>query len=598
MYSCHRRAAGVDVILVGDSLGMVVMGRDTTVGVTLEEVRHHCIAVAAGASTPLIVGDLPFGSYITPDDAARNAAWMLSNAHVDVVKLEGGQRVVRQIEAIIGSGMAVMGHIGLTPQSYTQLGGFRCQGKSADAAMRLVEDAVALQDAGCFSIVLECIPSQLAAFVTEHLNVPTIGIGAGPHTSGQVMVAHDILGLSVGRPKFAREFEPVGALVEAAMGGYVSAVQEGSFPATEHMFNMSHRQWDAFAAMVTDDPGLPDPADFGPTHPRVAAAPTPTLTPTPTPPRATPTPTPAQLTPPPPSPPTPAFGMQVVESIDAVRVFRRRLDGDMRVGLVPTMGGLHQGHLDLIHAARQECDVVVVSLFVNPTQFAPGEDLATYPRQLEEDLATLRAAGVDAVFTPDVGEMYGANTATFVNLDGIDRKSEGARRPGFFRGVATVCTKLFNIVHPDTVFFGQKDALQCTVIRRIVADLNMPIEVRVCATAREEDGLAMSTRNVRLTEGQRAVAPVLYAALLAAKTAFEAAPDTATVVELGARACDVLLAEPMVGYVEYISIADPDTGEEVEAPYAGCVVSAAIRFREQPGIDGDAALRILDNIVL
>ena len=333
--------------------------------------------------------------------------------------------MVRQIEAIVGSGMAVMGHVGLTPQSHTQLGGFRCQGKSADAAMRLVEDAVALQDAGCFSIVLECIPTQLAAFVTEHLDVPTIGIGAGPHTSGQVMVAHDILGLSDGRPKFAREFEPVGALVEAAMGGYVSAVQKGGFPSTEHTFNMSHRQWDAFAAMANDTRGLPDPANYSPTHPRVGAAPTPTPTPP---------------TPPPPPHPTPEeSGMRLLESIDAVRGFRRGIDGAVRVGLVPTMGGLHQGHVDLVQAARRECDIVVVSLFVNPTQFAPGEDLATYPRQLEEDLAMLRAAGVDAVFTPDAGEMYSSNSATFVDLDGIDRKSEGTR---LLAPISTICTAL------------------------------------------------------------------------------------------------------------------------------------------------------------
>ena len=188
-------SAGVDMILVGDSLGMVVLGRPDTVSVTLEEIRHHAKAVVAGSSGPLIIGDLPFGSYVTPEDAARNSISLLKESGVDVVKLEGGTRVAPHVSAIVDAGVAVCGHIGLTPQSHAALGGMVCQGRSSDAAMELLEDALALQKAGCFCIVLECIPDKLASFITDRLSVPTIGIGAGGGTSGQVHSDFPLLAL-------------------------------------------------------------------------------------------------------------------------------------------------------------------------------------------------------------------------------------------------------------------------------------------------------------------------------------------------------------------------------------------------------------------
>lgn len=554
--------AGVELVLVGDSLGMVMMGRDTTVGVSLEEIRHHCEAVVAGCQMPLVVADLPFGSYITPEDAARNAAWLLTHAGADVVKLEGGRRVVPQIEAMVNAGIAVVGHIGLTPQSYTTLGGFRCQGKSATAALQLVDDALALQEAGCFAVIIECIPTQLASYITDLMTIPTIGIGAGPYTSGQVMVSNDILGLSSKRPKFSRMFKNVGAMVETAISDYVATVKDGSFPAFEHTFNMSRNQLSKFSHLLADErKNLPELPAVESDDPMPGTVPRPR--------------------------------MSVFHSIGEVRNFRAALDG--RVGIVPTMGGLHQGHLDLVKAAQEICDSVVVSLFVNPTQFAAHEDLDSYPRQLVADLEMLEKAGVDAVFTPNASEMYPENSTTFVNLDGIDDISEGARRPGFFRGVATICTKLFNIVQPDTAFFGQKDALQCTVIRRMVTDMNMPINILIVPTTREPDGLAMSTRNQFLSVEQRAAAPTLYKALTDASIAYETHDRTVTSSELISIVEDKLSNGPFA-HVEYVSVADPLTGMTTETVEDGFILSCAVRFENND--DGLNGVRLLDNIVL
>jgi 3-methyl-2-oxobutanoate hydroxymethyltransferase len=176
-------------MLVGDSLGMVVCGRDSTVSVTLEEVVYHCQAVKAGATTPFIVADLPFGTYLTPDDAARNAALLLKSGGAESIKMEGGRRVIPQVTATVNAGIPTMGHVGLTPQTVSALSGFCYQGKTAETATQLLDDALALQDAGCFAIVLECVPGDVAAAITAALDIPTIGIGAGAQTSGQVQVS-------------------------------------------------------------------------------------------------------------------------------------------------------------------------------------------------------------------------------------------------------------------------------------------------------------------------------------------------------------------------------------------------------------------------
>jgi 3-methyl-2-oxobutanoate hydroxymethyltransferase len=225
-------AAGADIILVGDSLGMVVLGYPDTLSVTVDEMIHHTRAVVRGTQHALVVGDMPYLSYhISLEESVRNAgAFVRAGAHA--VKIEGGKpQRIRTIEAILDAEIPVMGHIGLTPQSVNALGGFKLQGKNADDAHRLLDEAVALDQAGCFSIVLECVPAELAAMITERVSVPTIGIGAGPACDGQVLVFHDLLGLYDGHtPKFVRRYANVAEDMRAAVAKYLDDVREGRFP--------------------------------------------------------------------------------------------------------------------------------------------------------------------------------------------------------------------------------------------------------------------------------------------------------------------------------------------------------------------------------
>jgi 3-methyl-2-oxobutanoate hydroxymethyltransferase len=225
-------AAGSDIILVGDSLGMVVLGYPDTLSVTVDDMVHHTRAVARGVSHALIVGDMPYLSYhVSIEESVRNAGrFIQAGAHA--VKIEGGRPSrIRVVEAIIDAEVPVMGHIGLTPQSVNALGGFKVQGKGTEEARRLIDEAMALEQAGCFSIVLECVPSELAAFITERISIPTIGIGAGPSCDGQVLVFHDVLGLYEGHtPKFVRKYAHLAEDMKAALTNFLSDVREGKFP--------------------------------------------------------------------------------------------------------------------------------------------------------------------------------------------------------------------------------------------------------------------------------------------------------------------------------------------------------------------------------
>jgi 3-methyl-2-oxobutanoate hydroxymethyltransferase len=234
--------AGIDVCLVGDSAAMVVHGHDTTLPITLDEMLSHCRAVARGASRPLLVGDLPFGSYEqSPRHAVASATRMLKEGGMDAVKLEGGSPArVDAAKTLVDAGIAVMGHVGLTPQSISVLGGFRPQGRTLDEAALVIDRAVALRDAGCFAVVLECVPASVAAAVTAALNIPTIGIGAGSATSGQVLVYHDLLGFTRHphhakvTPKFSKQYADVGAVVGDALRAFRDEVRDGSFPGPKH----------------------------------------------------------------------------------------------------------------------------------------------------------------------------------------------------------------------------------------------------------------------------------------------------------------------------------------------------------------------------
>ena len=276
--------------------------------------------------------------------------------------------------------------------------------------------------------------------------------------------------------------------------------------------------------------------------------------------------------------------MMIATSLDELRSARLLLDGT--VGFVPTMGYLHEGHVSLARRARQECGGVIASIFVNPIQFGPTEDLSKYPRDLKRDLQLLEAAGVDLVWTPTNEEMYLPGFSTWVEVEGLTRPLEGAARPGHFRGVTTVVTKLFNAVQPQKAYFGQKDAQQAAVIRKMTRDLNFPIEIVVCPTVREPDGLAMSSRNSYLSPEERTAAPILFRALTTAKTAYENGERDADA--LRKTMSDVLASEPLANQ-QYVSCADYDTLEELTTVTDKSLLSMAVFIGKT---------RLIDNFVL
>jgi pantoate--beta-alanine ligase len=279
--------------------------------------------------------------------------------------------------------------------------------------------------------------------------------------------------------------------------------------------------------------------------------------------------------------------MQACETIAAMRAAcaTARLSGK-RVGLVPTMGALHEGHLSLVRAARAQCDVVATSIFVNPTQFGPNEDLAKYPRPFERDCELLRSERIDLLFAPTVEEMYPAGAVTHVNVDGLSERLCGKSRPGHFRGVATVVSKLFHIAQPGVAFFGQKDAAQVAVIRAMVRDLHLPVEIVACPIVREPDGLALSSRNVYLNSEQRSQALVLHRALETVRELYEGGErSSARLIPAGA---EEFSREPGVR-LDFLEIVDAETLEALETARLGALVAVA-------GFLGTT--RLIDNLVL
>lgn len=277
--------------------------------------------------------------------------------------------------------------------------------------------------------------------------------------------------------------------------------------------------------------------------------------------------------------------MQIARTIDAFRSLRHA-DATVSWGFVPTMGYLHEGHLGLVRRARADNDRIAVSIFVNPTQFAPNEDYESYPVDHSRDLALLEREGVDVVFIPPAATIYPPMFQTFVNVREITQVLEGASRPTHFEGVTTVVAKLFNIVEPHRAYFGQKDAQQVVVIKRMVEDLNFNLAVVVCPTAREEDGLAMSSRNVRLSQAERKAAPVLFRALSSAKEAIGNGEKDAENLRASMRA---LVGSEPLARLDYISIADPHTLEELDKIAEKALLSGAIFV-------GD--VRLIDNILI
>jgi len=279
--------------------------------------------------------------------------------------------------------------------------------------------------------------------------------------------------------------------------------------------------------------------------------------------------------------------VRVVTTVADMRRARQEMAGPpWRVGLVPTMGALHEGHLSLVRRARADDDTVVASIFVNPTQFGPSEDYARYPRDQDRDLALLRDVGTDLVFMPPVEEIYPQGFDTYVEVGKLAQVLEGASRPGHFRGVATVVAKLFNIVQPHRAYFGQKDAQQLAVIRRLTRDLDLPVEVVGLRTVREPDGLAMSSRNAFLSPEERKAALVLYRSLEAAQELWRSGVRDASLIRQ--RMGEVLAGEPLAR-VDYVSVADAETLEELETVDRPALVSLAVRIGKT---------RLIDNVGL
>jgi pantoate--beta-alanine ligase len=276
--------------------------------------------------------------------------------------------------------------------------------------------------------------------------------------------------------------------------------------------------------------------------------------------------------------------MKIIKTVSEMKSFRKTLPEP--VGLVPTMGYLHAGHISLVRQAKKDNAAVVVSVFVNPTQFGPGEDFEKYPRDLEGDAELLKEEGIDAVFAPEAIEMYPADFSSRVEVTGITQKLEGNCRPGHFRGVTTVVNKLFNIVSPDRAYFGQKDAQQAVVIKKMVHDLDMNLDVVTCPTIRKEDGLAMSSRNVYLSYEDRQSATVLYRSLMLAKDLYEHGERNAETIR---KEIVRLIKTEELARIDYVSVADPVTLDELDEITGKALVSMAVKFGKT---------RLIDNVVL
>ena len=497
--------AGINGILVGDSLGMVCLGYEDTLSVTMEDMIHHTSAVTRGAKNTLVVADMPFMSYQTcVYDAVVNAGRLIKEGRAQAVKLEGGIEVCDKIEAIVKASIPVMGHIGLTPQSVNAFGGFKVQGKDEEAAKKLIDEALAIEKAGAFAVVLECVPAKLAAIISEKLSIPTIGIGAGVNCDGQILVYQDMLGVfSDFTPKFVKKYENLGEKMNIAFRKYIEEIKDGVFPAEEH-----------------------------------------------------------------------SFKIKIVGKINDVRnqVKEWKKQG-LTVGFVPTMGYLHEGHESLIKRAYEENDKVVVSIFVNPMQFGPKEDLASYPRDLKRDSEVCEKAGTDLIFHPENEEMYFNDFSTFVDMNGLTKGLCGKSRPIHFRGVCTVVTKLFNIVAPDRAYFGEKDAQQLAVIKRMVRDLNIDIEIIGCPIIREEDGLAKSSRNTYLSLEERKVATILNKSLKLAKEKIQSGERNAVnIIEV----IENNIKSEKLAKIDYIEIVDSNSLEEVKEISKSILVAIAV----------------------
>ncbi len=411
-----------------------------------------------------MVADLPFGSYQSGADAAYVASAAALKAGAGMVKLEGGAWLAPTVEFLAVRGIPVCGHVGLQPQSVNVLGGYRVQGKTPDAAESLLADGRALAAAGASMLVVECVPRDLGAALTQAAGIPVIGIGAGPACSGQVLVIYDALGITTGR---AGPLRPqLHDRPRQRRSGARELRRRGAGRVVSRARALLLSSGARLRCRGTHD------------HPS--------------------------------QPPRTGTRMEIVHTAAELS---EHLASVKRVAFVPTMGNLHNGHLSLCRIARQHGDAVVTSIFVNRLQFGPNEDFDRYPRTLDADRAGLEREGVDVLFTPSEQEMYPTPQVYRVQPPPLADELEGASRPGFFHGVCTVVLKLFHLVQPDVAIFGKKDRQQLKIVRGMVQQFNLPIQIVPAETIRAEDGLALSSRNTYLSPAERAEAPNLYRVL-------------------------------------------------------------------------------------
>ncbi len=461
-------ASALDAVLVGDSVAMVVHGQDSTLNASMEMMEAHVRAVRAGGPSLCIIADMPFLS--TRSDLAegtRNAG-RLMRAGANAVKIEGLSGHEALIPHLIASGIPVMGHLGLQPQSVNVYGAYRVQGGSDEQAGQILAEARALENLGCFALVLECVPGKLASFITGQLRIPTIGIGAGDGTSGQILVLQDLIGLPVDAnrkiPRFVRRYANNREMIKDAANAWAEDVRSGRFPNRTEAF--------AGEALTGLYGGKPESASS--------------------------------------TGPNESNSIQVFTAPSEWKQWCRSLAKQGSIGFVPTMGALHAGHASLVRRSAAENDFTLVSIFVNPTQFNDPQDLAAYPRTIEADCALLEAAGADAVFLPTSETMYPDHYAYKISEKELSAKYCGAFRPGHFDGVLAVVMKLLQLAGADRAYFGEKDFQQFLLIRGMAEAYFLDTEIVHCPTLREESGLALSSRNIRLTASGLDAASALF----------------------------------------------------------------------------------------
>ncbi|ETO29761.1 pantoate/beta-alanine ligase [Reticulomyxa filosa] len=478
---------------------------------------------------------------------------MVSNGQVNSVKLEG---FMPEVVSSISRFVPVCGHLGLLPQTADCFG---VRGNNLKDIERMKEEALRLQDAGCSFLVLEKVCVETAKYLSNILEIPTIGIGSGPFCDGQVLVWHDLLGLGLdAQPyKFVKQYDKLSTNVIASIENYVSDVKTKAFPTKDHSYFLSEKTRNQFQQLKGTNTQLGDfdlSTDFGPV------------------------PTPSSS-----SPNKPLLNKQaqtkVVASAKELRQYRSELEKNTKdavVVFIPFLGGLHDGHLALVKHAKNVYPNAKIwtSLFLNPTQFNNVKDLETYPMNMQDDIRMLTDIGVDVIFTPSAQEMYPLAKELFrpfVDFYTLGEKvDEAKQRPGHFQGVGSVVTKLFAWVRPHKAIFGQKDFIQCILVTRLAQEFFPDLEIVVHPTVREPSGLAMSSRNNKLTPQEKQRAPLIYQILSVMATKIylnSTSSDLSSHVHLTVKELRKIGAEFARNNnveLEYIAFHDPDTGFQLD----------------------------------